>query len=750
MSTVGAQKGSRIERGLLFGACCATLAFAVSLVVASAHPLPVWVHPAGFVLGVLLAALTLLVVARRDRVRDGAWIWVGASFFIFALGSLPDAVGETASSHQQSLIGDIVYLVGFAPLLYGLYQLLAPMTRGAGLLAILDSTIVTAGCFMFAVATLDIALDTAQLSGLNRAVSMNLLDVLGEDMMLALAFGAVHAAHWRPPRWVWWITAAAFVFGSTDALYLVTAAHRQYEFGSALDLGWPISSLALVMAALNRRQGRHERSLPTPDSRMQTAISAALIPAAAALLLLQPGGLLHRVVLGTSLLVITLSAIRLFIAVRQANGMASELRDARIDALTGLPNLRALRALPSRTLEGAVLITLDLDGLGEINARFGNGVGDQVLVVVADRISMCTRDRDLLTRIGGDEFAVVTHNSTPEAAASLAESILAQLEGEIVLEGHTLRVTACAGVSTTLAPDADAEQLITEAQWALHEAKRSGSGIVRMWSGAVGAQSQDRLLLRSEIKQALRGDGAEFVPYFQPIVSLADGSVLAVEALVRWHRDGQVLMPGAFMEEMERSANLTALTAHMLESSLMQLQSAGIQVPVTVNVPPALVDGLLLHVVRGALAESGATPQQLIVEITEDAIMRNPAQAANVLEELRAMGVRVLLDDFGTGWSGLSALRDFAVDGLKLDGSFTRAMHSDPTTNTIVTSVSELASRLGMLVIYEGVEDPVQLDLLATAGEGYVQGFAVEHPIPLRSLERWLRSGDPGFAVQHG
>lgn len=504
------------------------------------------------------------------------------------------------------------------------------------------------------------------------------------------------------------------------------------------------------------RTSRFWRRLLAP--RPAHALIPALVIIVVAALLAMPSTVLAPWMHWVLLALLVVSVLLMQRAVRWSVALAEQLHIARADPLTGLPNRRAVHALESSSLEGAVLVSLDLDGLGEINAWHGTVVGDQVLVRVADRLRFAVRTGDTVARIGGDDFGLVLPATTVSEAERLTEVILQALEVEISASGATVQVSACAGISSQGGAAADAEHLLAEADAALKEAKALGSGIVRTFSGDTGGRSQDRLRMRAEIKEAFRSGGDGFLPYFHPITSVADGSIFAVESLVRWHRDGEVWGPGRFIPEVEQSGSMAALTEHMLHTSLAQLRGAGLQCPATVNVPPDLVNETLPSIVQAALHASRSLPSQLIVEITEDAIMRNPQLAARVLHELREGGVRVLLDDFGTGWSGLSSLRDLVVDGLKMDGSFINGIVSDFTTNSIVRSVADLAERLGLVVIYEGVEDPALLAEVDTFKDGFIQGFAISKPMPIADLSRWVRvravqeaskhAGDPDAPVK--
>jgi diguanylate cyclase (GGDEF)-like protein len=736
----------RIETALLLSAIAAVLVFAITVPLELDPSIALIMNSFGFSLPFLLIGIQLSYHALRMGFRHRAWGLVAVSMFALA-GSNFFYVSQ-ANAGLSLDISDELWVLSFLPMVVGVAMLVRPITRGEGWVSVLDAVVVSLGVFTVAIAVLSEVLEAAHGLPASGALNANLLEVLADDVLLAIALGAVHASRWRPPSWIWLVLAAAAVFATSDAAYLVQLSYGDYVQGELVDLGWVLSALLFGIAAFTRANGGDAAGPPRRwGSNMQTLVPAVLIPAAAVALVLDSDGALGLQARTAGLCAVTLSGVRLFVAVREQRLLTEELREARIDPLTGLPNLRGLRSLPKRSLDGSVLLTVDLEGLGDINATLGTAFGDRVLINVSDRIALAMRNDDLLARIDGDEFGVLLRRASTHTGARVAELLVSEIEAEMPMDGHIIRVSACVGVSS-VAAGAGFDLLLLEAQDALHEAKRSGTGLVRSFAGAAGIQSQERLRLRAEIKTALRGDSPAIVPYFQPIVSLLDGTLMSVEALARWKHEGQILLPAAFMQEVEQSDSMRTLTALMLETSLLQLRSAGVDVAVTVNVPADLVDDMLPHLVRGALSESGSSPDQLIVEVTEEAIMRNASMATQALDDLRSNGVKVLLDDFGTGWSGLSTLRDLAVDGLKIDGSFTRAMESDATTRKIVASVATLAAQLGVLVIYEGVEDPAQLRRLQTIGEGLVQGFAVAHPMPVDELVRWIsRDSDPSAGL---
>ena len=732
------ERPDRIETFLLISAIAAGLILAITAPMQLDSSINFVRNAAGFSVPFLLVGAQLGFRSMRGASRHRAWGLVALSMLGCAVANtfyvviMHDPVEALAITEE-------LWLLNLLPMIVGVALLVRPITRGEGWVAVLDAAVVSLGFFTVTIVVLSEVLETAQQLPSAAIIKTNVLEVLADDVLIAIALGAVHAAQWRPPRWIWSVLAAAVIFAAADAAYLADVALGEHARGEWVLLGWVLSSLLFGVAAFIRTD--MPAALGSPwrwPSNLQTLVPAVLIPAATIALVLDADGALGAEARIAGLSAVTLSGVRLFVAVRQQRILTEELREAQVDALTTLPNQRGLRALPKRSLEGSVLLAIDLQGLGEINATFGTAVGDRVLVLVSERLAAALRKDDVLARIGGDEFGVLLRRASEQAGARVAELLINEIETEMHMDGHHVRVSACAGVSSIAAAGAGLDILLVEAQDALHEAKRSGSGLVRSFAGLTGAQSQERLLLRAEVKAALRGKNPSIVPYFQPIVSLRDGQIVAVEALARWKRDGRILPPSAFLHEVEQSDSMRAFTALMLESSLQQLRSAGIDLAVTVNVPADLVDDLLPHLVRGALAATVSTPSQLIVEVTEEAIMRNAVLASQALSDLRNSGVRILLDDFGTGWSGLSTLRDLAVDGLKIDGSFTRAMESDATTNKIVQAVATLAAQLDVLVIYEGVEDPAQLRQLEIAGDGVVQGFAVAYPMPIDELVHWV------------
>lgn len=731
---------TRTETGLVVACAVATALFALTLPLNLSHDASIIVKTIAFFLTFGLAAAHLFFRSLRGRASDQGWAWIGAALVTFAVAETWSVLNEFLGwADGAQLAADVLWLVAFPLVIGGVGRLVRARVQQRGADAVLDATLVATGFFAMGAAWLSIVLDKAPIVADDYAVAFGTIDVFGSLVVLGIALGAAQSSSWNPPRSVWLLLVAAIGFSVTDAVYSVMVDHGTYTAGGLLDLGWPLSALAFSAAAHSRSNGRAPgRPAPTPTEEVHSAVPAAMILTAIFVLLLPVLGPLASIAQLSAIAAIVLSVIRMDRAVRAALALAEQLRVARIDPLTGLPNRRSVRALTSAELKGGVFLAFDIDGLGDVNATFGTTVGDRVLLLVANRISSSVRDNDLVARVGGDEFGILLRNVEPDVAARIAESIVTKLETEMSAEGHSLRISACAGVSSLAGTDVDIDALITEAENALREAKKIGTGLVRSYSGLTGERSQERLRLRAEIKEAFRTGAKDFVPYFQPITSIADGSILGVEALVRWRKDGVVLAPGQFLPEIERSGSMGLLTAHMVEASLRELRDAGLDCPVTVNIAADLVDMALPKLIRDIAVATKSLPEQVIIEITEEAIMGNPVLGARVLGKLRRDGFRVLLDDFGTGWSGLSTLRDLAVDGLKIDHSFVSRMTTDAGTATIVRAVAQLAEQLDVLVIYEGVEDMDEVERYEVPSGGYIQGYALARPMPIEALVEWV------------
>lgn len=416
------------------------------------------------------------------------------------------------------------------------------------------------------------------------------------------------------------------------------------------------------------------------------------------------------------------------------------------DALTDLPNRIELRnrlqeAILSAEHEGTslALLLLDLDRFKEINDTFGHHYGDRLLQQIGPRLRSVLRTSDAVARLGGDEFAVLLPGAEIGAATALAQQLFNVMNEPFALEEHRLQVGASIGIVASPVHGNDAETLLRRADVAMYVAKSTHQGLAVYDSGQ-DHHSAERLALVGELRHAIDED--QLVLQYQPKVDL-NGRLVGVEALVRWqHPNRGMVPPDTFIGLAEHTGLIKSLTRWVLDAALRQCRywlDVGQRIPVAVNVSTQdLQDETFPDVVARLLAMRQVPADCLRVEITEGAIMSEPARAMEVLTALRELGVGLSVDDFGTGYSSLAYLKRLPVDELKIDRSFIRDLATDDDDAAIVRSTIGLGHELGLRVIAEGVEDETTWRLLERFGCDLVQGYLVSRPLLARDLEQWL------------
>jgi diguanylate cyclase (GGDEF)-like protein len=435
-------------------------------------------------------------------------------------------------------------------------------------------------------------------------------------------------------------------------------------------------------------------------------------------------------------------------------------RLARRDPLTGLPNRRALLEHAGDRLTGAqpqsptALLLIDLTDFKYVNDTLGHAAGDVLLQQVAGELRSALRDGDLLFRLGGDEFAVLLDAVHGERAVQRRAEYLVQIlrAAAFTVEGVDLVVDASIGLA--LAPDhgADAATLLQRADVAMYQAKRAQASTV-VYDAGDDPHSVGRLAMVKELRHAL--DNGEFTLFYQPKVSLPDRRVTSVEALLRWqHPDRGLLPPGEFLPVLETSGLMQAVTRWVLREAIHQAASwrlVGLALPVAVNINPrTLLEYDLPARVLAMLAGADLPTSFLELEITETAVMTDPRRAASILEQLKARGVRVAIDDFGAGYTSLAHLRSLPIASLKLDHSLISHMLDRPADQAVTDALIALAHRLGLSVVAEGVETEEVMQELAALGCDEAQGYLISVPMPAAELEAWLGeygNGSPGLAM---
>ncbi|MEI8256795.1 MAG: bifunctional diguanylate cyclase/phosphodiesterase [Deltaproteobacteria bacterium] len=406
------------------------------------------------------------------------------------------------------------------------------------------------------------------------------------------------------------------------------------------------------------------------------------------------------------------------------------------DELTSLGNRRGLRHQVRQLLSDGetrgVLVLLDIDRFRTVNDAFGHSAGDALLSAVARRISDVANGGDLVARVGGNEFAVVSRAVRGEADATrFVHSLLAALAGPFEIMGRPLNVKASAGVALWPEHGREADPLLHHASAALAHARRDGRLAV-LTPGA-----EDSALLRGslelEIPRAVRE--GEFVLHYQPVYDLATDEVVGAEALVRWnHRRRGLLPPGTFIGLAEDSGQIVAVDRWVLHEVARQLRAwsdAGWGGWLALNLSAAsLADPDLPEDMERALNEAGVTPDRIILEVTETAAMRNPGAGIEFLKGLERRGIKVSIDDFGTGYSSFAYLQSLPASHLKLDRSYVSGIGINERDEQLVEVLLELAERWGLTVVAEGIERTQQLRWLAARGCKLGQGFLLARPMP--------------------
>lgn len=422
------------------------------------------------------------------------------------------------------------------------------------------------------------------------------------------------------------------------------------------------------------------------------------------------------------------------------------------DALTDLPNGRhfseALDACLARAeADGRQLALLfcDLDRFKNVNDSMGHDKGDELLKVAATRLKRCIRDTDTLARLGGDEFTLLLNGVTgPEDAEVIAERVVSAFRDPINLDGQEVFLSASVGVALYPDDGLDAQTLLKNADTAMYGAKLSGRNSQLRYEPAMNARSRQLLELEADLHEAVRS--GQLVVHYQPQVAVGSGAVVAVEALVRWNHPRRGLVPPAeFIPLAEERGLIGAVDACVLMEAAAQCKrwsDAGLPpVRVGVNLSAHQFRGTnVVELVTTVLHETGLNPELLELELTETAAMQEPGRVAEVLAQLRDLGVGLALDDFGTGYSSWTHLKHFPVGRLKIDRSFVSGLPEDRYDAAIASATIEMAHLMGMGVTAEGVETTAQAEFLTAHGCDLLQGFLYSEPKPSDEITRLLQA----------
>ena len=432
------------------------------------------------------------------------------------------------------------------------------------------------------------------------------------------------------------------------------------------------------------------------------------------------------------------------------------------DALTGLPNREMLverlwMALAQAKERGAHvgLVCLDLDRFKTINDSLGPSFGDVLLYSVAQRLRGATQTQDTVARLSGDQFAVLlSDREAPEDVQAGARSVVASFKAPFAIQGQELFVSCSAGVYTSPGGRSDPEELLKNSEMALEQARERGGGVLEAFAPAMNRRAHARFSVERDLRRAL--EGGELALHYQPVVGVASGEPVGVEALLRWsHPERGQIMPEEFLHVAEISGLMGAIDLWVLRTACAQAAAwrrdgmNGLRMAVNLSARAFQHPDLAARV-QGVLEETGLEGRLLELEITESVAMKNPESSLKVLKELRRLGVGIAIDDFGTGYSSLSYLQGLPVTTLKIDQSFVRQLGQSAKSTAIASAVMLLAHSLDVRVVAEGVETEAQRAALMRQRCELMQGFLVSPAVPPAECQALLRSKPWGGEANAG
>ncbi len=708
---------------------------------------------------VLYTALNIAAAAfvfyRAFLVRAERWpcLLIGAGMASTAAGDVVYAAWVPEG--QVPSLADPLYLA-FYPLVYaGIVLLMRERLRRVPTAFRLDALIcgLTLGAVAAAVATGPI---NAAMQGEPATVFVGLAYPVGDLLLLALTAGMLPILGWRAElRWGF-LVAGFMAFAIADTVYLFQTSAGTYLEGTWIDACWPAASLLIAAAGWLPTSGVSPRPKPGLAAYIPAIVCGGIALAVAVLA--------NHTRVAVALAALTLIAVawRFAVTFRDVSATAEAHRQLMTDELTGLPNRMSLATTLTavsidessalfRTRSSRALLLLDIDQFKEINYFAGRHVGDQLLNRIAERLSRAVRPGDVIARTGGDEFAILfADNVDITTARARAGAMLEALRAPFELDPITLQVEA--SISIALCPDhcEHPNDLLNCVETTLPHAKTGPTKIVVHDPGKVRLEKDNDDYLVEELRTAL--SNGELTCHYQPKIRAEDGRVHSVEALLRWHHPSRgLLLPEKFLAAAERAGLMRQIANCVVNLALGQVRSwydNGVRMTVAVNLSVAnLLDLDLVDTIDRLLTTHAVPPEALILEITEGTFANDSARSRNTVYALRRLGVRISLDDYGTGWSSLARLQDLSVDELKLDRVFVSRLAEDPRSIAIVRSTVALAHSLGADLVAEGVEDQATLQALRRYGCNITQGYVHTPPLPAEELLAWIGRCTPQLSL---
>jgi diguanylate cyclase (GGDEF)-like protein len=689
-------------------------------------------------LGIFFAVLCARIVLTLARRRRGEWslLLLLAGVLGWAAESALTVNAPMASMHGRFAPNELLFFGAYlAFLLYLLFDV--GQRRGQRLGSWLEVAVLCGGSASVASVALLTPI-THRFGGgiaLLLAVSYPVCDLLLATVVLGQIGLRVRA---RTRRSVGLAVGFALL-ALADSTF--TASVKLGDVGTTLYTAvlWGAGFALIVGAACQPRP-----AAPQPSSRTVPATVLLLASVAAVVVLaLHPGGALGACLVPPAALTLLAAGGRLVLALHEARDAAEAFRLSRTDDLTRLPNRRAVLAWLDRHIaaDGPLgLVLLDLNGFKEINDGLGHLTGDAVLEVCARRMREALPADVLVGRFGGDEFAIAVADDDPVGVLEIAQLARAALSAPAHVDGLELVVDAAAGVAVRAPGERQSVSLMHRADVAMYQAKTSGAGAL-VYDPAHDEHTRAKLQLAEELRHAL-ADG-QIVLWYQPLVDASTLQIRGFEALVRWqHPVHGVIAPMSFLPLARHAGLMGALSETVAATAVADVRrwrEQGADLRVSLNcAAPELLSGVFARRLEREARAQGVPLTVFTIEVTEDSFLADPERARAALRSLRTLGVRVSIDDYGTGFSSLAYLRDLPLDELKLDRSFVSVVVDDRRSRMIVESTLRMAHALELSVVGEGVENGAVSAALVALGADTLQGYHLARPMPAAEVLGWM------------
>lgn len=707
----------------------------------------------------LYAAVCSTIAARAAQGRNrSAWTIMSIAMYTWVAGELTRAL-FTLVLHRSLFPSpaDFLYLVFVVLVCVAFLRFPAEPTHGSRTRVFFDALIVAT--------SLVIVLWVVVLGNVYQARGVDSV-IQGRAMLypLFLLFMSVAAvvcvARSGPGNGVvvWLLLGGVTLMAFAAVAFALLQAANHYRPGHPTSVGWTLGMSCFGAAALLSR--RPKPTLPqTNPSQSSTGLWLPYVP-------LLIAGTIGPAIATTGVLRVGVPLLMALLCVRQVLAgwenrrlLTAAADQALRDPLTGLANRTLFQDRLAHTIAQCrrddrmvAAVSLDLDDFKLINDSMGHPAADSLLVRVGERIADCVRPGDTVARLGGDEFALVLEGGADEAHR-VCERVIASFETPFIVDGHEVLVRPSVGMAVTLPGENELtpEELVKRADIAMHSAKRSRKLTVHTFSSDMSVQAPSideamnagqnssvgsgaaQVRLLGELRRTIDRGGLDMV--YQPKLDLTSGRVVGVEALMRWpHPRLKVLRPAAFLPLILRHGLMRPVTDLVFNKVLddaARWVSMGLDVPVAVNLfAPLLRDVRLPETVSAALRERDLPTRLLTIEITEDLVLDEVSRVTGVLQRLRDDGVRIAIDDFGSGYSALSYLRDLPIDEVKFDRHFISSVSTDERAAAVVSAVIDLNHNLGITVVAEGVEDAETAEWLRAHGCDIGQGYYFGRPVP--------------------